>query len=197
MSDALKFQNNRPVFAVSTGNMDWNHTGSWRYMRPRYEEKLPPCTDGCPTHEKIPQYFAHVKREDYGTAWEIILEDNPLPGVCGRVCYHPCEGVCNRGEFDAEISINAMERFVADQNLDRSYPDRFHVPSNGKRVAVVGSGPAGLSAAYQLGRRGYGVTIFEAAPEPGGMLRLGIPEYRLPRTILDKEIADIQSLGVA
>ncbi|NOZ76035.1 MAG: FAD-dependent oxidoreductase, partial [FCB group bacterium] len=196
MSDALKFQNGRPVFAISTGTMDWNHTGSWRYMRPRYEEKLPPCTAGCPTHERIPQYFALVKQENYQAAWEIILEDNPLPGVCGRVCYHPCEGVCNRSEFDTEISINAMERFVADQNLDHGYPDHFYTPTNGKQIAIIGSGPAGLSAAYQLGRRGYGVTIFEAAPEPGGMLRLGIPEYRLPRAILDKEITDIRSLGV-
>ena len=196
MSDALKFKNDKPVFAVSTGRMDWNQTGSWRYMRPRYEDKLPPCTAGCPTHERIPQYFDLVKKGDFAAAWEIILEDNPLPGVCGRVCYHPCEDVCNRGEFDEQISINAMERFVADQNLERQFPEHFHAKPNGHTVAVVGSGPAGLSAAYQLARRGDAVTIYEGADEPGGMLRQGIPSYRLPRDILDKEIADIQSLGV-
>lgn len=196
MSDALKFIDGKPAFAISTGDMSHNKTGSWRYMRPFYDDKTPPCTAGCPAGEKIPQYFALVKEKKYTDAWHTILEDNPLPGVCGRVCYHPCEGVCNRLEFDEPIAINNMERFVADQNLQNSYPSHFSAEKNGKSVAILGSGPAGLSAAFQLARRGFAVTIYESASQAGGMLRLGIPKYRLPREILDKEIADIQSLGV-
>jgi 2-oxoacid:acceptor oxidoreductase delta subunit (pyruvate/2-ketoisovalerate family) len=196
MEDVLAIRNRRPAFAMSTGDMAWNKTGSWRYMRPRYEDKVPPCTVGCPTGEKIPQYFALVKQKKYTAAWHLILEDNPLPGVCGRVCYHPCESACNRTELDEPIAINQMERFVADQNFHNSFPDHFRVARNGLRVAVIGSGPAGLSAAYQLARRGYEPVIFEAHPEAGGMLRVGIPRYRLPRRVLDKELADIQSLGV-
>lgn len=196
MTDELELKDGRPVFAMSTGNMDWNRTGSWRYMRPLYQNKMPPCTQGCPARERIPQYFALVKEKRYEEAWHVILDSNPLPGVCGRVCYHPCETACNREDFDRAISINCMERFVADQNFDNHFPDRFRVPSNGKKVAIIGSGPGGLSAAYFLARTGYSVTIYEAKSKPGGMLRLGIPKFRLPRAVVDKEIGDIQSLGV-
>ncbi len=196
MTKTLETQEDIYSFAVSVGTMEWNKTGSWRYMRPRYENKIPPCTVGCPTNEKIPRYFALVNEKKYEAAWHIILEDNPLPGVCGRVCYHPCETVCNRLEYDEPIAINHLERFVADQNFTRHFPKHFFVPKNGRKVAIVGSGPAGLSAAYQLARRGYEPIIYEAHEEAGGMLRLGIPEYRLPREILDKEINDIISLGV-
>ncbi len=196
MTDELEMKDGKPVFAMSTGTMDWNKTGSWRYMRPLYQNKVPPCTKGCPAGELIPQYFALVKEKRYQEAWHVILESNPLPGVCGRVCYHPCEGSCNRMDFDEPISINCMERFVADQNFDNTFPDSFCVPKNGKKVAIIGSGPGGLTAAYFLARKGYEVTIFEAKSEAGGMLRLGIPKFRLPRAIVDKEIEDIKSLGV-
>ena len=196
MYDPMEFENGIPPFAISTGDMSWNKTGSWRYMRPLYDAKVPPCTAGCPAHEKIPQYFALVKEKKYEEAWHIILQDNPMPGVLGRVCYHPCEDVCNRGHYDESIAIHNMERFVADQNRDKHFPDHFVQEERTQKIAIVGSGPAGLSAGYQLRRLGYQVTIFEAAAEAGGMLRLGIPKYRLPREVLDKEIDDIKRLGV-
>ncbi len=196
MYDPMEFENGIPPFAVSTGDMSWNKTGSWRYMRPLYDAKVPPCTAGCPAHEKIPQYFALVKEKKYEQAWHIILQDNPMPGVLGRVCYHPCENVCNRAQYDESIAIHNMERFVADQNKHNHFPKDFVQGNRSQKIAIVGSGPAGLSAGYQLRRMGYKVTIFEAASEPGGMLRLGIPKYRLPREVLDKEIDDIKRLGV-
>jgi len=196
MFDPMEFKNGQPPFAISTGSMDWNKTGSWRYMRPLYENKIPPCTVGCPAHEKIPQYFALVKEHKYEEAWHIIIKDNPMPGVTGRVCYHPCETVCNRDHYDEAIAIHNMERFVADQNMKNHIPQSFVEGQRSEKVAVVGSGPAGLSAAYQLALKGYQVTVFEAAKEAGGMLRLGIPKYRLPREVVDKEIDDIKRLGV-
>ncbi len=196
MYDPMEFKNGIPPFAISTKDMSWNKTGSWRYMRPLYDSKTPPCTAGCPAHEKIPQYFALVKEKKYEEAWHIILDDNPMPGVLGRVCYHPCEDVCNRKHYDESIAIHHMERFVADQNRNNHIPESFVQGERPQKVAIIGSGPAGLSAGYQLRRLGYQVTIYEAAAEPGGMLRLGIPKYRLPREVLDKEIDDIKRLGV-
>ncbi len=196
MYDPMEFKNGKPPFAISTGDMSWNKTGSWRYMRPLYEEKTPPCTVGCPANEKIPQYFALVKEKKYEQAWQIILRDNPMPGVTGRVCYHPCESVCNRLHYDQPIAIHNMERFVADQNMNNHIPQDWVAEERSEKIAIIGSGPAGLSAAFQLRLKGYRVTIYEAANEPGGMLRLGIPKYRLPREVLDKEIGDIQRLGV-
>lgn len=194
--NALDFKEGKPVSAMSVTDMRNNKTGSWRYMGPLYQDKMPPCTKGCPAGEKIPQYFQFVKAKRYTEAWHTILEDNPLPGVCGRVCYHPCETPCNRKDLDTPIAINSMERFVADQNMKNSFPERFFVEKTDKKIAIIGSGPAGLSAAYFLARNGHKAHIFEALPEAGGMLRMGIPKYRLPRHILDKEISDIQSLGV-
>ena len=131
----------------------------------------------------------------YDEAWNVIREENPFPGVCGRVCFHPCESHCNRADYDEAIAINAMERFVA----DHAPPPAPGNPTGGRRkerIAVVGAGPSGLSCAYHLARMGYQVTVFEALPQPGGILRTGIPSYRLPKDILDKEITDIQAHGV-
>ncbi len=164
-------------------------------MRPLYNNKIPACTKGCPAG-KIPQYFALVKEKRFEEAWHIILEDNPLPGICGRVCYHPCEDICNRKEFDSAIGTNSMERFVAGKNLKNNYPKSFFAKKTNKKIAIIGSGPAGLSAAYQLARKGHAVTIYEALAKAGGMLQIGIPKYRLPRNIIEKEINDIKSLGV-
>ncbi len=185
-----------PPLAFSLESTRKIPTGSWRHVRPVYKNKTSPCEVGCPAGEKIPVYFDLVRQKKYEEAWYKILEDNPLPGVTGRVCYHPCEGQCNRKPYDEAVAIHNIERFVADKNLrNKKLPQVSETPKS-EKVAVIGSGPAGLSCAYQLSRKGYRTVIFEADHEPGGMLRYGIPEYRLPKKILDKEIADIESLGV-
>lgn len=185
-----------PPLAFSLESTRKIPTGSWRHVRPIYKEKSSPCEIGCPAGENIPQYFDLVRNGKYEEAWHKILEDNPLPGVTGRVCYHPCEGQCNRGPYDEAIAIHNIERFVADKNFrNRNLPrsGEFH---KSEKIAVIGSGPAGLSCAYQLARKGYRVVIYESEHEPGGMLRYGIPHYRLPKNILNKEIGDIKSQGV-
>jgi 2-oxoacid:acceptor oxidoreductase delta subunit (pyruvate/2-ketoisovalerate family) len=185
-----------PPLAFSLESTQKIPTGSWRAVRPVYKDKTSPCENGCPAGEKIPIYFDLVRQKKYEEAWRVILEDNPLPGVTGRVCYHPCESKCNRASYDEAAGIHSIERFIAEKNYrNKNYPvDR--APLKSERVAVVGSGPAGLSCAYQLARRGYQVVIYEAEHEAGGMLRYGIPHYRLPRNILKKEIGDIVGLGV-
>jgi len=153
------------------------------------------CKDACPIHMNVPGYIALIKQGMFIEAYDLIRKTNPLPGVCGRVCYAPCEDACNRGEMDAPLAIRELKRFVADQ-IDIESVATPQVSKNGKRVAIIGSGPAGLSAAHDLALEGYDVLIFEALPEPGGMLRYGIPEYRLPKHILGQEIAYIERLGV-
>ena len=171
-------------------------TGNWRAIRPVYRDKMPPCNNACGTNEKIQGYLDLVKRGKYLDAYALIKEDMPFPSITGRVCYHPCEQACNRGQYDEAISIRAVERFLGDLGL--ALPrDVVHAgPSNGKKVAVVGSGPAGHSAAYQLARLGYAVTIFEKSPKPGGLNRGGIPDWVLPQDILDREIDRLRELGV-
>jgi len=183
-----------PPLAVSLGSMFWNKTGSWKYVKPLYDEKMPPCNQSCPAGEKIQGYIALIREKKYKEALQLIREDNPLPGVCGRVCYHPCETACNRGEFDEPIAIHALERLAFDYGQTRSAPK---LPKKkGKRIGIIGSGPAGLSCAYHLARTGYNVVIFEALPKAGGMLQVGIPEYRLPREVLDYEIEELEKIGV-
>jgi len=172
-------------------------TGNWRSIRPVYRDKLPPCNNSCGTNEKIQGYLDLVKRGKYLDAYALIKEDMPFPSVTGRVCYHPCETACNRGQYDEAISIRAVERFLGDlgQALQRDVvkPGK----PNGKKVAVVGSGPAGHSAAYQLARLGYKVTILEKSPKAGGLNRGGIPDWVLPQNILDREIERLIELGIA
>ncbi len=185
-----------PPLAFSLESTRKIPTGSWRHVRPVYKNKTSPCEVGCPAGEKIPEYFELLRQKRYEEAWYKILEDNPLPGVTGRVCYHPCEGQCNRKPYDEGVAIHNIERFVADQNLRNKKLPRVSESPKSEKVAIIGSGPAGLSCAYQLARKGYHAVIYEADHEPGGMLRYGIPDYRLPKKILDKEIADIESTGV-
>jgi NADPH-dependent glutamate synthase beta subunit-like oxidoreductase len=172
-------------------------TGNWRSIRPVYRDKLPPCNNACGTNEKIQGYLDLVKRGKYLDAYALIKEDMPFPSVTGRVCYHPCETACNRGQYDEAISIRAVERFLGDlgQALQRDVvkPGK----PNGKKVAVVGSGPAGHSAAYQLARLGYKVTILEKSPKAGGLNRGGIPDWVLPQQVLDREIERLIELGIA
>jgi len=171
-------------------------TGNWRSIRPVYRDKMPPCNNACGTNEKIQGYLDLVKRGKYLDAYALIKEDMPFPSITGRVCYHPCEQACNRGQYDEAISIRAVERFLGDFGL--ALPrDVVHAgPSNGKKVAVVGSGPAGHSAAYQLARMGYAVTILEKSPKAGGLNRGGIPDWVLPQDILDREVDRLRQLGI-
>ncbi len=175
-------------------------------LRPVFVEKLPPCIDKCPNSNKIREALMTVsKAEAYGKsndqameeAWHFFLETTPLPAVCGRVCPHPCESECNRKERDEAISINSFERFIGDFGLKKKLvPKKMTEEKRTEKVAVIGAGPAGLSCAYQLARRGYPVTVYEAFPKPGGMLRYGIPDYRLPQEVLDAEINRIWEMGV-
>jgi NADPH-dependent glutamate synthase beta subunit-like oxidoreductase len=184
------------AITLDVGSSRANKTGSWRTERPGYVHKLPPCNHGCPAGENCQQWLYHAEGGDYEAAWRQIMADNPLPAVMGRVCYHPCETACNRGELDEAVGINAVERFLGDEGIRQGWRVEVTAPPSGKRVLVVGAGPSGLSAAYHLALAGHAVTIYDAGPLPGGMMRFGIPRYRLPREILDAEVQRILDLGV-
>ena len=173
-----------------------NHTGSWRTLRPVNVFKLPPCNKQCPAGENIQQWLYYAAEGDYEHAWRILTEDNPMPACMGRVCYHTCEGKCNRGFLDESVGINSVERFLGDYAIEHKLSFKKPVRETGKKVLIIGAGPAGLSAAYHLRRFGHNVHIVEMAKQPGGMMRYGIPVYRLPRNILDAEIARITDMGV-
>ena len=184
------------AITLDSGSSLANLTGSWRTMRPVYVDRLPPCNHACPAGENIQDWLYHAESGDYEKAWRVLTQDNPLPAVMGRVCYHPCEGACNRAQVDEAVGINSVERFLGDEAIKRNW--RFTPPEQktGKRVLVVGAGPSGLSAAYHLRRMGHAVAIHDAGPAAGGMMRFGIPKYRLPRDVLDAEIKQILDLGV-
>ena len=172
-----------------------NKTGSWKYIRPLYRDRVAPCNEGCPVGIDIEGYMNLLREGMIDEAVDLLLRENPMPAVTGRVCYHPCETTCNRRRMDGAVAIHAVERLLGDEALkqrDVNPAPRIHP----EKIAIVGSGPAGLGAAYHLARLGYSVTIFEAAPEPGGVLRLGIPEYRLPKDVLAREIARMTALGI-
>ena len=185
-------------FAVTldSGSSLVNLTGSWRTMRPVYVDRLPPCNHACPAGENIQAWLYHAESGDYETAWRVLARDNPMSAVMGRVCYHPCESACNRAQVDEAVGINSVERFLGDEAIKLGW--RFTPPQvkTGKRVLVVGAGPSGLSAAYHLRCMGHAVAIYDAGPAAGGMMRFGIPKYRLPRDVLDAEIKRILDLGV-
>ncbi len=175
-------------------------------LRPVYVPKTAPCSNGCPNETNIREFLTTISqsedcgrsnKESFEKAWEILTEKNPFPSTCGRVCPHPCEVQCNRNYKDGAVSINNLERFVGDFALENNLKlKKTSEEAYPQKVAVIGAGPAGLSCAYQLRRKGYQVTVFEAFPKAGGMLRYGIPDYRLPQDILDKEIKRIEDLGV-
>ena len=171
-------------------------TGPVRYNKPSYVTLTPPCSSVCPAGEDIRGWLAAAQAGRYREAWEILVEQNPMPAVHGRVCYHPCESGCNRGEIDAPVSIHAVERFLGDMATAEGWAFTALRPPTDKKVLVVGAGPAGLSAAYHLARLGHGVEIREAGPVAGGMMHFGIPAYRMPRAELAAEVARIEALGV-
>ena len=188
----------RKPFAITLdpGSSLANHTGSWRTMRPEYVDRLPPCNHACPAGENIQGWLYHAESGDYEAAWRLLTQDNPMPAVMGRVCYHPCETSCNRANLDSAVGINSVERFLGDEAIRQGW--RFAPPlvSTGKRILIVGAGPSGLSAAYHLARLGHSVAIHDAGPLAGGMMRFGIPKYRLPRDVLDAEVRNILALGI-
>lgn len=174
-------------------------TGHWRTLRPRYVTRPSPCNLDCPAGTDVRSFLRLAARGDAAGAWRTILAHNPLPGVSGRVCYHPCESACNRQALEAAVAIHAVERAIADEAARSGAIEALLGEQDrprGGRIAVVGAGPAGLSCAYHLARRGRQVEVLDAGDEPGGMLRYGIPAYRLPREILDREIDLLRRLGI-
>ncbi len=182
----------RPADLVQHGK----GTGPVRTQRPVYQDLLPPCNNACPAGENIQAWLSLAQVGQFERAWQTLMKDNPLPAVHGRVCYHPCEGSCNRKEVDSPVSIHAVERFLGDQALLEGWKVKPDAPPSGKRILVVGAGPSGLSAAYHLARLGHAVEIHEAGPMAGGMMHFGIPAYRLPRQELEQEINRIEAMGV-
>ena len=184
------------AITLDVGSSLANRTGSWRTSRPVYLNRKPPCNHQCPAGENIQAWLFHAESGDYEQAWRTLVEDNPFPAIMGRVCYHTCEGACNRARLDAAVGINSVEHFLGDQAIAQRWAFAAPASPTGKKVLVVGAGPSGLSAAYQLARMGHKVTVHEAGPLPGGMMRFGIPQYRLPREVLDAEVQRIVDLGV-
>ncbi len=180
----------------TTGSTSAIKTGTWRAALPQHVHAPSPCHAACPLHGDIAEWIGQARDGDYVKAWMTLSRHNPFPAVIGRICHHPCESACNRAGVDGALSICKLERFVGDLALERGWAYPAAPAQRSERVAIVGGGPSGLSAAYQLARRGYGVTLFEAQPQLGGLMRHGIPGYRLARPVLDAEIARLLALGV-
>jgi NADPH-dependent glutamate synthase beta subunit-like oxidoreductase len=172
-------------------------TGSWRTLMPVNIMQTPPCTNACPAGNDVRGFLRTLaEKKDYEAAWHVLTRNNPLPATCGRVCPHPCEEGCNRRDFDTSVAINSAERAVGDYGLEENLEHKKLIAARKERVAVIGSGPAGLSCAFHLAKRGIHVKIYEAYGEPGGMMRYGIPSYRLPNYILRQELDNILKLGI-
>ncbi|RYV53049.1 glutamate synthase [Pengzhenrongella frigida] len=184
------------AITLDVGSSLANHTGAWRVERPVYVDLTPPCAHACPAMEDPQKWLYAAEDGSYEQAWRTLVEANPFPAIMGRVCYHPCETACNRSFLDEAVGINAVERFLGDHAIEQGWALPVPATTTGRRVLVVGAGPTGLSAAYQLRRLGHEVTVRDTSPLPGGMMRYGIPAYRLPRDVLDAEIARIVATGV-
>ncbi|MCP4385962.1 MAG: NAD(P)-binding protein [Hyphomicrobiales bacterium] len=195
MSEDQIIQSKPFAISLDVGTSLLNKTGTWRTERPVYLDRLPPCNDACPAGENIQAWLGYAEEGDYEAAWRQIMEDNPLPATMGRVCYHSCEGACNRLDLDEAVGINSVERFLGDQALKHGWQVEPGA-ATGKRVMIVGAGPAGLSAAFHLRRFGHEVTVYDANPHAGGMIRYGIPKYRMPREKLRAEVARIEAMDV-
>jgi NADPH-dependent glutamate synthase beta subunit-like oxidoreductase len=179
-----------PDLRKSTG------TGPIRLQEPVFRDTIPPCNHACPAGENIQGWLDQAQAGDFEAAWRILVQDNPMPAIHGRVCYHPCESSCNRREVDDAVSIHAVERFLGDLALEKGWLPEITAEPSGKKVLVVGAGPSGLSAAWHLALLGHEVEIREAGPMAGGMMRFGIPAYRMPRDVLDGEVDRIRQIGV-
>lgn len=173
-----------------------NGTGPQQRRMPVYEDYLPPCNNACPAGENIQGWLDLTQAGRYQAAWNLLLENNPMPAVHGRVCYHPCESSCNRVAVDGAVSIHQVERFLGDMAFEQGWTPQIVGEKSNKRVLVVGAGPSGLSAAYHLARLGHDVEIRDAGPIAGGMMHFGIPSYRLPREVLAAEVKRIEDMGV-
>jgi len=184
------------AITLDVGSSLANKTGSWRTERPVYVDLLPPCNNACPAGENIQQWLYHAEDGGYEAAWRQIMLDNPFPAIMGRVCYRPCETACNRAQVDSAVGINSVERFLGDEAIRRGWTVPVTAAPSGKRVLVVGAGPSGLSAAYHLTLLGHQVTIADSGPVAGGMMRYGIPAYRLPRDVIDAEIGRLLAMGI-
>ncbi|MFB6286301.1 MAG: NAD(P)-binding protein [Candidatus Bipolaricaulia bacterium] len=195
MSDATQ-QNGMPLMPMTSGNTRGNKTGSWRFLRPIYRDATAACREGCPNANDVQSAMRLLADGDLDGAWQALVWDNPFPAITGRVCHHPCEDVCNRAKFDDALGIHSVERFLGDHALREAKRVPKLCEHQSTSVAVIGAGPAGLACAYHLARLGHGVTIYEADEEPGGVLRYGIPNYRLPKDILEGEIERVLDLGV-
>lgn len=189
---------NRKPYAITleVGSSLANRTGNWRVERPEYVDRLPPCNQACPAGEDIQAWLYRAEEGDYEGAWRHLVQENPFPAIMGRVCYRPCEAACNRGQLDESVGINSVERFLGDEALRRGWKLPDPGRPTGRRILVVGAGPCGLTAAYQLRRLGHAVTVMDADSRPGGMMHAGIPAYRLPRPVLNAEVERILELGV-
>ncbi len=184
------------AITLNPGSSLANHTGSWRTSRPVYLDRMPPCNHQCPAGEDIQGWLFHAESGNYEKAWRHLTENNPFPAIMGRVCYHSCEDACNRAKLDAPVGINSVERFLGDEAIKQGWKLAPPAPESGKHVLIVGAGPSGMSAAYHLRRLGHRVTVHDAGPFLGGMMRFGIPKYRLPREVLDAEMQRVVDLGV-
>ena len=186
------------AITLDPGSSLANKTGTWRTEQPVYVDLMPPCNHACPAGENIQQwlYRAEEGGAGYEAAWRQIMQDNPLPAIMGRVCYRPCETACNRGQLDSAVGINSVEGFLGDEAIRQGWTVPVTAPDSGKRVLIVGAGPSGLSAAYHLRLLGHQVTLRDTAPWAGGMMRFGIPAYRLPRDVLEAEVGRILAMGV-
>lgn len=173
-----------------------NHTGSWRTSEPIYQDRTAPCHGACPIGQNVREWLALAQQGQDESAWRVIMDKTPFPATLGRVCYHPCESMCNRDSLDGSVRVHSVERYLGDKALELGWRMPSSAAATHKHVLVIGAGPAGLSCAYQLARRGHRVTVVDQYPQAGGMMRYGIPEYRLPRSVLDAEVQHIVDCGV-
>jgi len=185
-----------PLCAVSTTSSLVNKTGTWKFAQPLFVDRVSPCNQQCPAGEDITGFMYLASQGSYEDAWRLIMEENPFPAIMGRLCFHTCEEQCNRGEHDDPVSIHMVERFIGDYGLANGLKVEIPDQDRKERVAIMGAGPGGLTTAYHLRRMGYGVSLFESKEKPGGMMRYGIPAYRLPKDILDGEMSRLYEMGV-